>query len=138
MRTSKVEIYLHFVWATDNRLPVITPERERAVYRCIINEAERLECVVCALNGILDLVHLLLKVPSKHAPSFIMKQIKGISSKFMHDQFPETEGLRWQEGYGVFSVTPNHRQAVIDYIQNQKQHHSDSTLHSKWEETYIE
>ena len=135
MRQSKVEIYLHYVWTTHNRLPFISMERERAVHRCIIQEAERLECVLCALGGIEDHVHLLLKVPSKLAPAHIIKQIKALSSRFLHDEFPETEGLFWQEGYGVFSVTPGQRQPVIDYIQNQKQHHANGTIHSRWEAT---
>jgi putative transposase len=135
MRQSLVEIYLHYVWTTQNRLPVITSERERALYRCIIQEAEKLECVVCALGGVEDHVHLLLKISSKHAPAFLIKQIEGVSSRFLHDQFPDTGGLRWQEGYGVFSVTPTQIQPVIAYIQNQKQHHADGTLHHRWEAT---
>ena len=134
MRRSLVEVYLHFVWTTQNRLPVITAGRERAVYRCIIEEAESMECVVCALGGVEDHIHLLLKIPSKYAPAEIVKKIKGVSSRFLHDQFPETEGLRWQEGYGVFSVTPSQTEPVIAYIQNQKEHHAHGTLHHRWEQ----
>ena len=135
MRQSKIEIYLHYVWTTENRRPVLTPERERSVYRCIIQEAEKLECILCALGGIEDHVHLLLKIPSKYSPAHIIKQIKAVSSRLLHEQFPETAGLRWQEGYGVFSVTPAQRQPVIYYIQNQKHHHANFTTHPRWEET---
>ena len=58
-RKSKVEIYIHYVWATKNRAPSLDPEIERAVHRCIASEAKSLGCDVIALNGTEDHVHLL-------------------------------------------------------------------------------
>ena len=82
-----------------------------------------------------DHVHLLVKTPTRLAPARLMQQVKGVSSHFTHDRLAECEGFFWQEGYGVFSVGRNQRQAVIAYIANQKQHHAANTLHTAWEET---
>lgn len=50
--------------------------------------------------------------------------------------YPDRERLfRWQPGYGVFSVSPNHVKAVIAYIRNQKQQHADGKTHDDWERT---
>lgn len=65
MRQSKIEIYLHFVWATLGRNPFITTEIEREIYRCIENEARQMGCEILALNGMPDHVHLLVKIPAK-------------------------------------------------------------------------
>ena len=134
MRQSKAEIYLHFVWATHCRLPLLAPDVEEAVHRCIQQEAQQLGCDVLALGGMPDHVHLLVKLPTRLAPARLMQQIKGVSSHFTHDHLTECEGFFWQEGYGVFSVGRNQRQTVAAYIANQKQHHADNTVHAAWEE----
>ena len=135
MRQSKSEIYLHIVWATLKREAFVTPDIERAVYRCIGSEAQHLGCTILAIGGMPDHVHLCLKLPTRVAVSNLMNQVKGVSSHFVHDRLSPDLPFQWQEGYGVFSVGPNQIKPVIAYIENQKQHHLDGTLHSRWEET---
>jgi REP element-mobilizing transposase RayT len=138
MRTSKAEIYLHFVWGTIQRLPLVTERIERPVYRCIQEEAMSLGCDILALGGIADHVHLVLKIPPRRSPAEIMKQVKGVSSLFVNKILSGHEGFRWQEGYGVFSISPAHVQKVIAYVENQKQHHAEGTILARWEETDTE
>ena len=135
MRRSKVEIYLHFVWGTLHRLPLVTEEIERDVYRCIGDQAAGLGCIVLAIGGISDHVHLLLRVPAKVSASELMKQVKGVSSAFGRDRLGGESLFGWQDGYGVFSVTRSHTDRVCAYIKNQKRHHADGTLWPEWEET---
>jgi REP element-mobilizing transposase RayT len=133
-RQSKTRVYLHLVWATYERLPLLTPDIEREVYRCIESEATRLRCKVLAIGGMSDHVHLAVKLPSTVEYSRLMNQIKGVSSHFVHDQFAGHEGFKWQAGYGAYSIDPDHLDVVISYINNQKVHHTNNTLRSKWEE----
>jgi putative transposase len=135
MRRSKAEIYLHFVWGTWQRSPFITPEIERDLYRCIESEAERLEVTVLAIGGVADHVHLLVRIPTRLSAANLAKQVKGVSSTFVRDQLHPAEPFRWQEGYGVFSVSRSHVPRVITYINNQKRHHAENKLWSEWEET---
>ena len=135
MRQSKSEIYLHFVWATWKREALVTPEIERAVYRCIGSEAHRLGCAVLAIGGMPDHVHLCVKMPVQKTVVTLMNQVKGVSSHFVHDRLSPDLPFQWQEGYAVFSAGPNQVKSVLAYIQNQKQHHLENTLHLRWEET---
>ncbi len=135
MRQSKSEIYLHLVWATLKREAFVTDAIERAVYRCIGGEAQRLGCTVLAVGGMPDHVHLCVELPTSLAVSKLMNQVKGVSSHFVHDQLSVDLPFRWQEGYAVFSVGSNQVKFVLAYIENQKQHHRENTLHSRWEET---
>ena len=134
MRQSKAEIYLHVIWATRNQEAFLTCEIERAVYRCIEQQARRERCDVLAIGGMPDHVHLCVKVPATLAVSQLMNLIKGVSSHFVHEKFPKETPFQWQEGYGVFSIGRNQVSAVTAYIENQKQHHCDGTLQSRWEE----
>src|SRR5438552_1162254 len=54
MKRSKTEIYVHFVWATWERAPLIAPEMEQRLFTCIAREAESLGCIVLAINGMQD------------------------------------------------------------------------------------
>lgn len=135
MRTSKAEIYLHIVWATWNREPLIIPSIERAIYRCIEQECARLECDLLAISGMPDHVHIAVKIPTKLSVAKLMQQIKGVSSHFVRENHLTTDIFRWQEGYGVFSFARNQRTHVISYIEGQKEHHVDGSVHRAWEET---
>jgi putative transposase len=57
-----------------------------------------------------------------------MKHIKGGTSRFLGQTMDEERVFKWQEGYGVFSVSPQDRDKVIRYISNQKEHHANGTL----------
>ena len=129
MSESKDEYYLHFVWTTQQRTPLLTPDVEASLHRCIQDQARRLHSVVLALNGTADHMHLALKANPVHGPSRIMQQIKGVSPKFVGDEFVRhadhpSDWFCWQEGYGVFSFSTSQKSRVIRYVQNQKQRHA--------------
>lgn len=132
---SRVELYLHFVWATHQWLPLVTPEIEIAVYASILAEAERCRLEVLALNGIPDQVHLVVQKPAAITQSAIMQRVKGVSSTFVRDNVV-TPGSRfhWQDGYGVFSFHGAQRGRVIAYVQNQKRYHATGDVRPNWEE----
>jgi putative transposase len=123
MRHSKSEMYLHMVWATKHREPFLTPEVERSVHRCIQKEAARLNCVVLALNGMPDHVHLLVRIPTRLSAASLANQVKGVSSHFASDQL-HLPGFRWQEGYNAISLSRSHIARACEYIKNQKRHHA--------------
>jgi putative transposase len=138
MSESKAEYYLHFVWTTQQRTPLLTPDIEASVFRCIQAETKRLRCVVLALDGMPDHVHLAVKAVTSVSPMQMMQQIKGISSKFIGDEFvhaaePVLDWFQWQEGYGVFTFSASQKSRVVHYIQNQKQHHATQSLWSTCE-----
>ena len=134
-RKSNVEVYLHFVWATKRRLPLIVPELERRLHGCISGEAKRLDCEVLAVGGMPDHVHLAVAMPTVLSPAKLMQQVKGVSSRFASERLlPSGEVFVWQEGYGVFSFSRSHRDRVIAYIRNQKQHHASGDMWTAWGE----
>src|SRR5579872_23782 len=99
MRKSKADIYLHLVWKTWERLPLVTLEIERSVYRCIVQEAERLKCTVLAIGGMPDHIHLAVRIPTTVCAAQLAQQVKGVSSTFVRKQLHPGELFRWQEGF---------------------------------------
>ncbi|BDI29750.1 transposase [Capsulimonas corticalis] len=125
---NSIHVYLHLVWGTYLRYPLITPDKEDALFRCIEAESIRLGCNVLATGGMPDHVHLAVTLPTPLSMAKLMQQVKGVSSAFARDQLYEGEFFGWQEGYGAFSFSQTQCDKVINYIKNQKQHHEQKTL----------
>jgi hypothetical protein len=60
--------------------------------------------------------------------------IKGGSSKWVHDTFPELPHFAWQEGYGAFSVGISQVERTIGYIQRQEEHHREIGFEAEFEQ----
>ena len=133
MRSNFTQLYLHYVWATYDRLPLITPEIQKLVYAAIIKECEELKCTVIAIGGIEDHIHLLTGFPTTVSVSEVIKQVKGSSSHFINHEIKLREFFKWQGSYGAFTVGYDAIDSVANYIRNQQTHHKQKSLISTWE-----
>ena len=133
MRYNKLALYLHFVWATWDREPLILPTIERRLYRCIAAEVVAQKCSVLALNGTTDHIHLLVSFHSTITVATFVKQIKGTSSHFANHVLFAPPAFKWQGGYGVFSVSSKDIERATTYIANQKYHHAENTTIPNYE-----
>jgi REP element-mobilizing transposase RayT len=84
------------------------------------------------IGGIEDHVHLLLSLPATMPISKAAQLIKGGSSKWIHETFPEHQLFQWQEKYGAFSVSVSQLDTLIGYIRNQERHHSKMTFQEEF------
>jgi len=57
-------------------------------------------------------IHALVMAPPVIAPCQIAQYLKGDSSKWIHETFPELRDFAWQEGYGAFTVSQSSRETV--------------------------
>lgn len=124
----------HFVWTTQDRQPLITPDIEAPLYRWLYNEAKKMYCPFFYIGGMTEHVHVLTAVRPSVAPSDFMHQLKGSSSRFISLEFKRP--FTWQKGYGVFSVGAEDIDRVKAYVLGQKQHHAHHTWIPAWEETH--
>jgi putative transposase len=125
---------LHVTWTTYGRKPLVTPELERAIYRCISAEAEKLGCHVLAINGMPDHVHVVLYLSVTTSISNLLKQMKGASSSLARSLVGTDQFFQWADGYAVFSLSYSHRKNAIAYVERQKQHHATQTTRPAWEQ----
>ena len=70
-----------------------------------------------------DHVHLLVRYRADLSHSEMLQQIKGRSSKWINETFPQLGHFSWQEGYGGFTVSKSAVSKVEAYIVRQKEHH---------------
>jgi putative transposase len=134
MRRSLNRVYVHLVWATWDRLPLITAEIEHPLYVAIRDKCRELGCLVYAIGGIEDHVHLLVRMHPNIAVGTFVGDIKGASSHLVSHKLKPDEFFKWQGAYGSFSVELASMPRIIAYIKNLKTHHAsrteDATLES--------
>jgi len=75
------------------------------------------------IGGVADHVHLLLSLPATMPVSKAMQLIKGGSSKWVHETFPDQRLFAWKTKHGSFSVSASQLDKIINYIETQEAHH---------------
>ena len=138
MRRNKLALFVHFVWATWDRLPLIDPALERRLYRILADQAQDQGGKVLALKGMPDHVHLVVKMQATVTIADFVKQIKGASSRFVNDVVRPEVVFKWQGNYGAFTVSRWDLERIIGYVEGQKEHHRVGELFPEWEECFEE
>lgn len=127
-------LYYHLVWATKERLPLITSDIEPHLYGYIIGKAHALGCITHAIGGIEDHIHNVVSIPPKISVAEFIKNIKGSSAHYInHGNFNYPSKFVWQRGYGAFSLGGKQLERAVNYVYNQKKHHQEGTLISSLE-----
>ena len=135
MRRSKSEIYLHLVWSTQKREPLITLQLREQLYPFLEMQIKHLGCQVLAVGGMPDHVHIVTRIPTTLCAAQLLKQVKGSSSAFANDLLQRSPYFRWQEGAGTFSLCPPLLAKAVRYVENQERHHTTGSLWPTLEET---
>jgi len=118
---------LHCVFSTKERLPLIRdPE---ALWRYTVGLAYNKNIHVVAAGGTADHLHLLILLPQTIALAKAMQEIKANTSRWLRET---SRNFQWQEGYGAFSVSHSQRDAVVQYITKQEEHHRKRTFEEEF------
>jgi putative transposase len=128
MRRTRVELYVHLVWGTWDRWPLITQQIRPAVYAGIQAQATAAKAEVIAIGGMEDHVHVLCRYPATIAIAELVKQLKGSTSHMVTHALRTGETFKWQGGYGAFSVSRKGVPFVRAYVLDQERHHRGGTL----------
>jgi putative transposase len=123
MSHSFVNLLLHCVFSTKQRLPQITPEIQPRLFQYMGGIVRENKMKLLSAGGVDDHVHLLVSMPSTLSVSRAMQLVKGNSSKWIHETFPGHRRFEWQQGYGAFSIGVSDVERTVQYINNQAEHH---------------
>jgi len=129
---SYVSSYFHCIFSTKERRRLIMPELRERLWPFLGGIARQNKMKAIEIGGVEDHVHLLLSVPSTLSIAKALQLIKGGSSKWIHETFPEQRLFAWQEEYGAFSVSVSQLDKTIAYIKGQEEHHRRMTFQEEF------
>ncbi|GAK57850.1 transposase IS200-family protein [Candidatus Vecturithrix granuli] len=123
MPHSYCSCYIHAVFSTKERRDLIAPELQERLFPYLGGIAKTSAMKALIVGGTTNHVHLLLSLPAVMSIAKAIQLIKGGSSKWIHDTFPDFRHFAWQEGYVAFSVSLSQIETVTQYIRHQAEHH---------------
>ncbi len=130
---SFVSCLIHCVWATKERRPVIQTDLQQRLWPYLGGIARENKMKALVVGGAEDHIHLLLAIPSPLSVAKAIQLLKGNSSKWIHDTFPEQRTFEWQDGYGAFSIGISGVGDTTKYIEGQAEHHRKMTFREELE-----
>jgi len=133
MSHALTRMWIHAVFGTKNRQPLLKDEMRGTLFAHIKEDLEAQGCGVRIINGTRDHTHVLFLLPKELAIAQIMKSIKGESSHWINQGDMIAAKFAWQVGYGAFSVSESMVSKVENYIRNQAEHHKKMTFTEEYE-----
>ena len=132
MANTYSNLFYHFVFSTKGRIPFIHQEIENRIWSYIGGIARKHGMTALQVGGIETHIQACVLARPSIAPSEIAQRLKGESSKWIHEEFPDLGKFGWQDGYGVFSVSKSQVPEVIEYIRNQREHHTKRSFEDEY------
>ena len=113
MANTYTSLLYHVVFSTKNRERWINQNVEERIWAYLGGTARIHEMVAYQVGGVEDHVHMVLGMQSSLNVSKAVQLLKGASSKWLKETFPERHGFAWQDGYGAFTVSKSQLQTAI-------------------------
>ncbi len=120
------QIYLHTVFATKNREPLIITPAPARLHGYLVAVLSELGCPSLATGGIADHVHILHSLGRTNSVAWVMEKLKSNSSRWMKEH--GAADFWWQPGYATFSVGRSELERVKRYIHGQPDHHREHSF----------
>lgn len=148
MPQSLAKIYIHAIFSTKHRQPLVADAWREELFQVLGGIANNLGCQSVIVGGMSDHVHHLFVLSRTLSVADAMKSIKAHSSAWVNESRECTTPFRWQDGYAAFSVSQSNVEAVRDYIRRQPEHHARQSFADElkdwlrryevqWDEKYL-
>jgi len=132
MADTYYSINIHYVFSTKGRRPLITGALMSRLPQFISGILRTHGAKALSIGGTADHLHILASLPAALSVSKAAQLVKGGSSKWVHDTFPDNREFSWQDGYAAFSVSVSQIPATVAYIENQADHHAKRTFKEEY------
>jgi putative transposase len=123
MAQSLARIYIHLVFSTKHRAPLLPYTRLDGLHAYAEGIFQEQKCHLIEMNNVADHVHVLFDLHRTEALSSVVMHVKKGTSRWLKEHSSKFAHFDWQEGYGAFSIGRSQRDEVVAYIRNQQRHH---------------
>ena len=129
---SLVKIWIHAVWTTKKREPLLLKGVREIVFRHIKANGKQKGIYIDSVNGYAEHVHCLFCLPKDKTIIKCVQLLKGESAYWTNKKKLLPNKLIWQKEYYAVSVSESAVKRVKAYIDNQEAHHDKRS----WSEEY--
>ena len=139
-----VRIWVHLIWATKDRMPLLNETLRGKIFTHIKENASKKSIYLDVINGTADHVHSLVSLKSDQTIAKVAQLLKGESSHWANDLSAEASAqagqsfgngkFEWQDEYIAVSVSETMIDTVREYVKNQAEHHRKKTFSEEYQE----
>jgi len=120
---SFTSIWIHAVWSTKNRKPLLLTDFRDDVFNHILENGKKHNIYIDTINGYLEHVHCLLSMNRHQSISECVKLLKGESAFWINKNKISKFKFNWQDDYFATSISCSDLNELRKYINNQSTHH---------------
>ena len=125
--------YLHIVFSTKDRQPFLCDKQiHERVHAYLATVCKNQQAPSLRVGGVEDHVHIVCRMGKVTPIADLIKALKRESSKWIKTQGPGLSNFYWQSGYGAFSVSPFHVDALVQYVEKQEEHHKQESFKDEY------
>ncbi len=126
------QIYVHVIFAVQGRQNLLRFEHKEEPHKFITGIVRNKAQKLLRINSVRDHVHILLSLKPDFALSDLIRDIKANSSRFINEKRWVKGRFNWQEGFGAFSYSHLQIDRVINYIDQQEEHHRKTSFKDEY------
>jgi REP element-mobilizing transposase RayT len=134
MAGSFSSLYVHLVFSTRNREPLLAPAHRQDIFAYMAAILRESGCEFVLVNGVADHVHVVCTLPVSVTLAELVAKLKGNSSHWIRKCREDMTDFRWQSGYAAFSFARKNLDAVRRYVNHQETHHRHKTFDQEYRE----
>ena len=109
-------VYLHLVFSTKDRRPLLGNQKIREALHAYLGEiSKRLDCPPILIGGVEDHMHLLVRFGRMITQAEWVKELKRVSNQWLKEQGVDFAHFQWQGGYADFSVSRSNLEQVREH-----------------------
>ncbi len=129
MAHTYANVLIHVVFSTKERRAIIPQPLIPKLCSYLNGIGANIHVPVITAGGMSDHVHLLIALSTMITLAKAVQTFKANSSRWVGEH---GINFAWQDGYGAFSVSASHCEAVREYIDHQAEHHRKRTFEEEF------
>ncbi len=134
MSHSPSRIWIHAIWSTKDRLPLILPTDDQLIYKFLEGDFQELGFPVKPINGMDDHIHLLFLLNPQKSLAEVIKQTIGNSSHPIYPQNLIGKKFAFQTSPALFTTGGNLVDAASLYTETRKERYAKKSFKTKYNE----
>lgn len=129
---SYTQLLYHLIIRTKSSMKTLSLTHSEELYRYIWGYIRNKQSKLYRINGMEDHVHILLSLHPSNSFSDFVRDLKAESSKMLKRTKGFESFTSWSEGYAALTCSLKEKDALINYIKNQRDHHKTISFEEEY------
>ena len=137
MANTFTQCYVHLVFSPKNREALILNDWKDDLEKYITHTTNSRKHRLLSINAPRDHIHILIGYYLSDSIPNLVEDLKSSSTKWINNNGLTPKKFAWQHGYGAFTYSRSQINNVIEYINNQEEHHRKRSFKEEFKEILL-